>query len=88
MDQKRFSCYLFVLKYSDVSAKDYANLWPTSIERPLAGTPRVTAKWRFNCNKDSNNINNNIYNNNGDDSDNDNDDDDDNNDDIDLLHKL
>ena len=33
----------------DVSAKEYANLWqtsierPTSIEQPLADTPRVTA---------------------------------------------
>ena len=59
-----------------------------SVPRP----PRVDAQRRFNCNKDSNNINNNIYNNNnnnnnGDDSDID-DDDDDNDDDIDLLHKL
>ena len=34
---------------SDVSAKEYANLWqtsielPTSIKQPLADTPRVTA---------------------------------------------
>ena len=60
---------------------------------PVPSPPRVDAKWQFNCNKDSNNINNNIYNNNdrnnnGDDSDNDDDDDDDNDDDTDLLHKL
>ena len=36
-------------KYSDVCAKGYANLWqtsierPTSIKRPLAGTPREAA---------------------------------------------
>ena len=36
-------------KHSDVFAKGYANLWqtsierPTSIKRPLAGTPRVAA---------------------------------------------
>ena len=30
-------------KYSDVFAKGYANLWQTSIKRPLAGTPRVAA---------------------------------------------
>ena len=50
LDQWCCSCHVFVSKWSNVSAQDYANLWwtsivrATSIKRPLSGTQGCSSR--------------------------------------------
>ena len=42
------SCLVFVLWWIDVSAKDYANLWRTSVGRQLASSCHLPRGWSLN----------------------------------------
>ena len=42
------SCLVFVLWWIDVSAKDYANLWRTSVDRQLASSCHLPRGWSLN----------------------------------------